>query len=481
MSNSLNYYFGIDFGTTSCATVGFVVMDNKSEVISYGDDEGRPIPSAVAIEKNTGIVFTGREAWEKKMELSESCEYITSIKSILDSDWKKLIAGKQWTPEDVACEVFKALKKNIKERTGGILDKAVVAIPIGFSAAKREKLREAAMMADIKIKSFISEPTAAFFANYKELKSSKNVAIFDWGGGTLDVSILQNSEGKIFELATTGMSVAGDDLDKRIAERIHAKISRKKKIAIVFEDMPASAQDLLLVKSERAKRALGDDDTATISINNYGAYGAFRETIDYEWFADIINPEIELAISCLEEAIHESGVGLGNIDRIVMVGGSSNLSPLLEKMDVKFGDKLFFPEETMWNVGYGAAQLSMNPGGYYANQSIGIVLSDGGDFELLKPHTLLSNWHDDFNFGLVDTSKEARFVFCGSPDINKSTEKYKSISVPAYRFLQEKILLHVEVDHDLIFKAMAKSNMHAKEYSRFWDYAKLKCYYKLPE
>lgn len=119
-------------------------------------------------------------------------------------------------------------------------------------------------------------------------------------------------------------------------------------------------------------------------------------------------------MDCLEEAIRQSGVGLANIDRIVMVGGSSNLRPLLEKMNDKYGDKLFFPEETMWNVGQGAAMLAMTPGGYYANQSIGIVLSDNAYYEILKPDTPIRGWEHTCHFGIVDSSKEARFVFGGS-------------------------------------------------------------------
>lgn len=329
MATELKYYFGIDFGTTRSATVGYIVMDQNPECIQYGDEEGRPIPSVVAIDKTTGDVFTGRAAWDKKMQLSESCEYISSIKTILDSGKTKVIAGHEWTAVNAASEVIKHLKTNVRERTGIEMEEATVAIPVGFNASKREKLREAAMMAGVNIRSFISEPTAAFFANYNKLKSSSLVAVFDWGGGTLDVSILQHINGKVSELATIGQDVAGDYIDDKIAKRIHTKIARKKGVEISFEDMPSSAQDLMRVRAERAKRMLGDDDTATISINNYGVYGACRETLEYDWFADIVNPEVEMAMTCLQEAINQSGVGLANIDRIVMVGGSSNLRPLL--------------------------------------------------------------------------------------------------------------------------------------------------------
>lgn len=158
----LKYYFGIDFGTTSCATVGYTVIKDEVNKIYYGDLEDRPIPSNVAIDRVTGEVFTGRRAWEKRTELSESCEYITSIKSILDSDWQKEIGGRIWTPVDVTAEIFKELKNTVVERTGAELQFATVATPIGFSAVKRRKLREAAYRSGIQILSYVSEPTAAF-------------------------------------------------------------------------------------------------------------------------------------------------------------------------------------------------------------------------------------------------------------------------------------------------------------------------------
>lgn len=480
MNNILNCYYGIDFGTTSSATVGYVVMDPEPKELQCGDDEGRPIPSVIAIDKETGEVYTGREAWDKKMELSESCEYISSVKNILESDWSKEIAGKVWTPVSVAAELFKALKNRVSEIPGADMSEAIVAIPIGFSSVKRAKLREAARNVGIEIKSFVSEPTAAFFANYAELQSSSVVAVFDWGGGTLDVSILKHAEGKVSELATVGENIAGDYIDDKIAHRIHSKIARKKGKEIAFEDMPSKAQDLMRVRAERAKRSLDDDDTATISIANYGEFGVCRETLDYDWFADIVMPEVDMAMECLEKAIAQSGVGLANIDRILLVGGSSNLRPLLERMDAKYGDKLFFPEETMWNVGQGAARLSMTPGAYYSNQSIGIILSDNSYFELLKPNTRLKNWSSAFNFGIVDTNEEARFVFGGSPDIDTSSEKYRSLHIPAYRFLQEQIKVTALVDRDMVFRVMAASSMRTDEFNRVWEYPRLKCYYKLP-
>lgn len=125
MAAGLKYYFGIDFGTTNSATVGYVVLDQNLEAVKYGDEEGRPIPSVVAIDKTTGNVYTGREAWDKKMELSESCEYISSVKTLLDSEHIKTIAGREWNVTDIASEVFKHLKTNVNNRTGIEMEEAL--------------------------------------------------------------------------------------------------------------------------------------------------------------------------------------------------------------------------------------------------------------------------------------------------------------------------------------------------------------------
>lgn len=479
--SKLKYCFGIDFGTTNSATVGYAFMGDAYEKVLYGDDEQRPIPSVVAINRETGVVYTGREAWERRQELSQECEFISSIKSLLDSEWAKTIAGKKWTPVEVAAEVFKGLQKNVHERTGIVIDNSVVAIPVGLNAAKRTLIRSAAAMAGIKITTFISEPTAAFFANYKDIRNDNTVAVFDWGGGTLDVSVLKHHEGSILELATGGRTEAGDIIDLKIAEKMHSKIARKKKINISFEDMPAVNRDMMLVRTERAKRAMYDDDTATISINSYGEFGAVRETLDYDWFAEIISSDIDNAIECFDKVVAESNIGINNIDRIIMVGGSSNLRPLIEKLSMRFGEKLYFPEETMWNVGMGAAMISATPGSYYSNQKVGVRLSDNSFFPLLQKHEKIHNWKAKHHFGIIDSNKEARFIFAGSNDLDDDDTKFVTLQIPSYGFLQEQIILEANIDDDLVFNVIASSTMRTEEYNRIWRYERLKCFYQLPK
>lgn len=479
---AIQRYFGIDFGTTNSSVVECISYDGKTRRITHGDDEGRPVPSIVAIDKETGCVYTGRDAWSKRSELAQTCECIMSVKSLLEIDgWSKEIAGKRWSALDVAAEVFKALKEGVANTSEGTIDQATVAIPIGFSRRKRQLIREAAQKADIEIEGFVSEPTAAFFANYEELKSDETVVIFDWGGGTLDVSVLQNKGGLVSELATTGMAVAGDDIDERLARKLHAKIARSKNAQISFDDMPPSARDMMLVRAERAKRALSEDDDAIVSLNRYGSLGAFRETVSYEWFEAIIDDIVKDAINCLDEALEESGVGEALVDRVVMVGGSSNIGPLVEKMEQRFDEKLLFPEETVWSISTGAAQLSQSPGSYHSAQNVGLILSDGSYFPLLAKTEAVKGWMKSVDFGIVDDSKEVRIVFSGSKDIDSLDAKRQVISVPSYRFLEEKIRIHSLVDENSVFRVEMKSNMHGASSAVVWEYDKLKLFYSLRE
>ena len=478
----MEYYFGVDFGTTNSALVCYALEGKRRQAIRCDDGTDRPIPSTVAIDRE-GKIFVGRAAWQNKMRLRDTCRYFHSIKTILDSDDEFEVAGKMWTPVDIASEVFSHLRRLARKTVGVDMTEAFLSIPIGFSAQKRIKLRQAAAKAGIDVKSFVSEPTAAFAANYDELKSASTVAIFDWGGGTLDVSIIGHSGGNLFEIATAGMSLAGDDLDRKLAEKIHDKLARKKKISIAFADMPSGDQDTMLVKAEEAKREFTFSDDAQIMFNRYGELGACREMLGYDWFEEIIKPEVSSAIDCFERTIQQSGVGLANVDRIVMIGGSSNLRPLIEQMERRYGEKLFFPEETMWSVGQGTARLSLNAGDYYSNQSLGLILSDGSYYELLKRGAAIKGWSCECNFGVVDTTEQARFVFASREGFDGSkllNADYMTLSVPNYQFLQEQIVLRCGIDDDLIFKATAASNMRGSQYARTWDYDRLKCYYRLP-
>ncbi|MDD3052660.1 MAG: Hsp70 family protein, partial [Candidatus Cloacimonetes bacterium] len=367
-------WFGIDFGTTNSAASSLTGTDELSvKQINYGDDEGRPFPSLVAININTGEVITGREAKERKNELSSEYKFFSSIKSIIGSNEVYEIAGKKWNPIDVAAEIFKGLKERIKARSGERCSEAIVAVPVGFTSEKKCNLREAAKRAGIEIKMFISEPTAAFCSNYVNLKGNRNVAVFDWGGGTLDVAVLRIENGRIYEMATDGMNMAGDNIDQKIADKIHQMVCKEKNIAISFEELDDATKDQLLMRCEKAKCEFSDgEDIVKIRINRYDKYGTVREEMTYDFFEKLVETEVNEAVGCLESAIKKAGFNIENIDKILCVGGSSKLRPFREKMEKRYNqDLLYYPDKVMWDIAKGASIICMSSGGYGLNQDLG--------------------------------------------------------------------------------------------------------------
>lgn len=476
----MNRYFGIDFGTTSSAVVSSTIEGISIQNRDYGvSGVNVPLPSIVAINKETGDVITGLDVKNKRDELSKTYEIIYSIKTALDKENYRLIAGKKWYPEDIAAELFRALRKTVNERTGENMTEAEVAIPVGFSAKKRRVLRKAAKMAGVRITSFVSESTAAFFSNYKSLKSASMIAVFDWGGGTLDVSVLKNIAGSIEEVSKAGQDSAGDYIDEKIARYVHHKISVKKGFEIRFEDVPLSARDALRVKCEEAKIQLADMDSRNIFVSEYGNYGMINYDLDCKTLDEIIAPEIDMAMECLSDALEQAGIGKANIDKILLVGGSSKLRSLRKRMEKEFQEKVLIPDEPEWDIAKGASLVALHGGENYSNQSVGIIISDGSYFEFLQKDTKIDGWRKDYKFGITDSSDYAQFVFDGSPDIRTLPSRFRTLDVPCYGFLQEKIEVSASVDEDLVFKVEAKSDRKDRRNMMVWEYENLKCCYRL--
>ena len=472
-------WYGIDFGTTNSAAVSWTgdEKDNLVE-IDYGDDEGRPFPSVVAINKQTGEVITGREARARKNELLDDYEYFSSIKSIIGEGKSFTIAGKDWTPVDIAAEIFKGIKDKIGKHRE--CDDAVVAVPVGFTSEKKRNLRAAAKLAGIEIKTFISEPTAAYISNYPQLQIYNHVCVFDWGGGTLDVAILKIENRKVYEIATNGLNIAGDDIDRKIAQKMHTYYSKAKEIYKSFDDIDKKSKDLLISASEYAKIELSEDeDSARINISNYDEYGTVRGVIEYDEFAGLIEPEIDQAINCLLETIQKSGLNLANIDKILCVGGSSKLKPLKERLISEFGEEMiFYPQKVMWDIAKGASIISMTSGKYGLNQEIGVLLSNGEFQQLIPNGQPLPCKEKNISFGIVTDEKFAKFVITDSN--NPKTRTFiQNIKVAAAGLLEEQFWLSCFIDDDNMFRMRIKSSRFQNEILYVWTYDKLKVYYDL--
>ena len=476
-------WIGIDFGTTNSAAISFLDEGSSIGRFEHGDDQGTPFPSIVGINKETGEIITGRDAKNSRIELSEQYAFFTSIKSIIDKDEYYDVAGKKWTPVALATEILKGLKQEIK-RKGVEADSVVMAVPVGFSPKKKMKLREAAQNAGLKIETFISEPTAALVSNYDKMRMFRNVAVFDWGGGTLDVSILHIESGRVEEITTDGMNMAGDNIDKKIAEEMHKKYCLKKGISKSFDEVDGKSRDRLLVKSEAAKIALSEgDEIASVLVPNYDNAGVFRDSVEYELFEKSVQPEVEEAINCLNRAIKKARLNEANVDAILCVGGSSRLKPFREKVVELYGEeKVIYPEKVMWNIAEGAAIISMAnaAGGYGMNQDIGLILSNGTFYPLLKKGQRIPCKEKKINFASVTDEKSVRFLVTDAEDPLKRTFEHPIvIEREGQGFMSEQFEVSCFVDPDLLLRFRVRSTEFMKKYLYMWTYNKLHIYYQI--
>lgn len=485
-------YIGIDFGTTRST---IAICEDTNDVHYEIKKKGEPLLSIASINKATGICYYGFDAQDK---ISEQYDFIPSLKDLLcrDRGFNKQYGSVNITKDSILKGFFDYLKRI----TLGIEHSCdvVMAIPNDFPMERRSLLRTAAEETGLRIKFFINEPVAAFFANYSRLsgydsaailRNCENVAIFDWGGGTLDVTVMQCADGMVKELAKNRMDCAGNAIDERVAQCVHHWISVKKEKNDAFEDMPQMAQVNMKRFVERAKINLNGSNNAItqerITVMGYGNYGVVDYVITKEQFNESIEYIVDAAIDILKKTIADSKLGVSGIDKILLVGGSSKLHLLQEKMKAEFGDKLLVSSgDSDWGVAIGAALLSATPGEFKVNQNVSLRLSDDSSFPLIKKDALTKKYSKEylndnvFEFGKVDSSSNAIFVFSGSADIDESDKKYLVIKTQA--LFDERLRLTVFIDENMIVHVKGECVGWPNSTSE-WKYENLSCCYQLPQ
>ena len=471
-------YFGIDFGTTNSAVHAITAIgDRIDDEFDIGENDRRPLPSFVAIHKETGEVVTGLDA---KGSIADEDEYqvFSSIKTIIGEEREWEIAGKTWTPVDIAAELFKALKQKAESSTRGTMTEAVVAVPVGFSSKKKNNVRKAAKKAGIKVLMFVSEPTSAYCSRANEMHKYHNVAVFDWGGGTLDVVVLRIEGNIVHELSAVGITMAGNDIDRHLAERVCLNASSKSGDDFAFEDLSQKVQLRLLQKCEQAKCDLADEDIVTIMDANLDGHGMMMEKIDYPYFSLLIENEINQAVDCLMKALSEAGMNKESIDCILCEGGSSRLRPLQEKLLKMFDrQKLIFPRKAMWDIATGVAQIAYKPGCYTLNKPMGLMLSNNKFYPLLKVGQRVPTEEKTVSFGVIDGSDDARFIIS---DGDENTQTFADIFPVKIRGFSDEVLkVSCYVDADMVFRMKIKSNRMPDDFFRVWTYSNLKVSYEI--
>jgi molecular chaperone DnaK len=472
-------FFGIDFGTTNSAIV--VYDDQRKLFTKIGEQGPIPFPSIVAIDNFTQEVRAGQKVKESIIKLREGGLHlvIESVKTMLDSDQLWTTPTKTWRAEEIASELFKALAKRCEEE-GYPLYEAVVAIPVGMSSAKRARLRRAAQSAGIRVRSLISEPTAAFIAHSNDLRHCRYAVVFDWGGGTLDVSVLEVNHGCVTERFTDGSSHAGDYIDKLLAHWLHGQICEANDLSIEFESVAPSERHILLNEAEKAKCYLQQEGAieAKIELGRYAGLNLISQTLSKSTFNDLIKEVVASALDLLMQSIARSRISIEEIGRLIVVGGTSQLTLLRQELIGRWPHaNIIFPPEADWDIARGAAWLALHPGCYRLAESIGLVLADD-EFHAIFPASTTQEAHSLLHFGLVEDANTATFNFASRNGGHSSTH-IGELHAPCFGFCDELIKLEAKVTPDLVFVAQAWSDARSNATKSF-EYEVLRWMYEVP-
>ena len=350
-------------------------------------------------------------------------------------------------------------------------------------------MRQAALDAGIEIRGFVSEPTAAVFRSFEAVRQWPVVVVFDWGGGTLDISVVSIQGNVVHEIATVPKPLGGDNLDRTLAEWAHMQILRAKGGSnIPFTGMASRYRDQLVSQCETAKRVLADEDDFTISLPRYGDFGTVNLTLTVDEFSRLMQPSIDEAIATLEEGVlHRAHLSFDQIGCVIMVGGSSKLRGLEDAIAQReWSCDIEFPEESDWHVADGAAVLASSFGEYIASQNVGVRLCDDSVFPIIRTGQTIAHGSQTATFGLVEDTNNARFVFVEGRDgedgrLTGMDRILGYLAVPAFGFSNEPLHLETKIDEDLLLHVTARSQARADNHTRQWTYPELRFSYALPE
>jgi molecular chaperone DnaK len=452
--------FGIDFGTTNSAAVEL----QGSSVREYGYAQS-PLPSIVAIDIAAGEAKAGPEVKERQLEFEQSGQYhvVRSIKSMLNEDRHWKTERGRWTPAMVAAEVLRTLSNQVRQfGVEGGIQEATFSVPVGVRPNAIRVLREAASIAGIRVNGVIKESTAALFGHLERTRDCRHVVVFDWGGGTLDITVLEIRGQTIYERYVDGFPRAGDLIDEDLARRVHPRICDD---GTSFDDQSVTDRDQLLVRCERAKCELATASEAHIWLPQYA--GKSRTiTVSKDFCRPAIEPYVNEAVELLARSISRSGLSVDAIDEIIVIGGSSKLWLLRQVIeeDSRFGGISFFPDKPEWDVARGAAVVDQHPGSYTLAETLGLELSDGSHFELVRPGDVPGGPAASVNLALVEDVRAANIVIDRwSPDSVVNRELADQFIVKTLGFDEEAVDLSWNITKDLTLSVHGRSLAHGND------------------
>lgn len=312
---------GIDLGTTnSCVSV----VENGEPVIIPSSASGMTTPSVVAFTKD-GERFVGEKA--KRQAVTNPDRTISSVKRHMGSDWKIGIDGKDYIPQTISAMILMQLKEDAEKFLGEPVTEAVITVPAYFNDVQRQATKDAGSIAGLEVKRIINEPTSAAVSYGLDHGEPQKVLVYDLGGGTFDVSIIEIGEGVIEVLATAGDNhLGGDDFDQKVMDYIGSEIKRMHGININKDVM---VKKRVLEAAEQAKKSLSVSESANISLpyltqTKSGPINV-EMTLTRAQFDNLTKDIVERTVLPVQTALNDAGISPRELNRVLLVGGSTRI------------------------------------------------------------------------------------------------------------------------------------------------------------
>ena len=342
---------GIDLGTTnSCVAV----LEGGEPVVIANAEGTRTTPSVVAFSK-TGERMVGQVA--KRQAVTNADRTVASIKRHMGENYHVTIDGKAYTPQQISAFILQKLKADAEAYLGQTITEAVITVPAYFSDAQRQATKDAGKIAGLEVKRIINEPTAAALAYGMDKESEQKIMVYDLGGGTFDVSILEISEGVIEVLATAGDTrLGGDDFDQRIMDFLVAEFKKAEGINLAGDRV---AMQRLKEAAEKAKIELSGVTTTSINLPYITADATGPKHLDVTLtrakFNEMTADLVERTMKPVRQAMSDAGLSASDLNKVLLVGGSTRIPAVQEAVKSitgKEGFKGINPDEC---VALGAA------------------------------------------------------------------------------------------------------------------------------
>ena len=328
---------GIDLGTTnSCVAV----IEGGEPVVIPNAEGARTTPSVVAFGKN-GERMVGQVA--KRQAITNPDHTVSSIKRQMGSDYHVTIDDKKYTPQEISAMILQKLKSDAESYLGSKVSEAVITGPAYFTDSQRQATKDAGKIAGLEVKRIINEPTAAALAYGIDKENDQKIMVYDLGGGTFDVSIIEMGDGVQEVLATAGNNrLGGDDFDQRIINWIADEFKKSDGVDLKGDKM---AMQRLKEAAEKAKIELSGVTTSTISLPFITADATgpkhLEMTLTRAKFNELTADLVEATMGPVRQAISDSGLKISEIDKVLMVGGSSRIPAVQEAIKSFTGKEPF--------------------------------------------------------------------------------------------------------------------------------------------